>query len=243
MTAGSGLRDLCQGGMPMVVPSVWDLAGAQVALRLGAPAVSVGWCAAPDADRFDPALVFERLKELVGGVAAVVQLPLSVDVEDGFAASPSLVAEHVKALLELGISGITLCDQNENASLMAAKIECIKTAALSAGLDLFVDARTDVFLCQAEDDQARVAEVIRRAAIYERAGADGLYVPGIGEEDELRAVIEAIGLPLDVIFCRGLLPVSTTLSPMALGCLGVKRLTTGAGVEQLLMRRLEALAD
>jgi 2-methylisocitrate lyase-like PEP mutase family enzyme len=243
MNAVSGLRVLHRGGVPLVVPSVWDVAGAQVAARLGAPAVSVGWCSAPDVDRFDQAVVFNRLRELVGRTSAIVNLPISVDVEDGFASSPLSVAEHVRALLEHGISGITLCDGNDDATLMAAKIERIKTAALSAGLDLFIDARTDVFLCHAVDDEARVAEVIRRAAIYESAGADGLYVPGIGEEYELRVVIEAIGLPLDVIFCRGLLPVSTALSPAALGCLGVKRLTTGAGVEQLLMRRLEALAE
>ena len=224
-----------------MVPSVWDIASAVVVARVGALAISVGRPCDSDLPRAP--IVVRELTELVQRVIGAVDLPLSVDIEDGFAASPTTVAQHVRALIDLGVAGITLCDDNEDATLMAAKISRIKSAACSAGLDLFVDARTDVFLCHAADDEARVCEVIRRAAIYEDAGADGLFVPGLGELYELRTIIEAIRLPLDVVFCRGLLPGATALSPSALGCLGVKRLTTGAGVEQLLMRRLEALAN
>ena len=91
-------------------------------------------------------LPFDEVIASVRRIVRVLEVPLSVDVENGYADDPGSVADHVMQLVDLGIAGINIEDGPDAASLLAAKIEAIKDAVVKAGLDLFVNARSDVFL-------------------------------------------------------------------------------------------------
>ncbi len=99
-----------------------------------------------------------------------------------------------------------------------------------------INARTDVDLNQEGKSETWVEETISRAAVYQAAGADGLFVPGITEASSIKAVAEGIKLPLNVMACPGL-PAAKELTK-----LGVRRLSAGAAISQVIWNHAFDLA-
>jgi len=115
-------------------------------------------------------------------------LPLTVDIEDGYSSDPEVVGQLVGQLLEAGVVGINIEDGSDAPELLARKIAACRAAADAAGVKLFINARCDVYLRGlAEPGTPRVAETLRRAAIYQQAGASGLFAPGVTDEGEIAA--------------------------------------------------------
>ena len=162
--------------------------------------------------------------------------PLTVDAEGGYSDDPSRVAETVLALVEAGAAGINLEDGGAPPELLASKIEHIKRAAARRKADVFVNARTDVYLRGLVPAPARVEESLARARRYREAGADGIFVPKVVEPAEIRELAASAGIPLNVLACPGLLPARE------LAGLGVRRLSAGSGIAAVAWGRAAALA-
>jgi 2-methylisocitrate lyase-like PEP mutase family enzyme len=172
-----------------------------------------------------------------------VTVPVSVDAEDGYSDDPAAVPDVVERLIDAGAAGINIEDGTGSPDLLARKIEAIKAAAVRAGADLFVNARTDVVLRNLAPPERSVEEVTRRADLYRQAGCDGLFVPRLADAATIRAVAAAIDpLPLNLMAVPGL-PGAADLK-----ALGVRRLSAGSALAEAvhgLTRRLtsELLAD
>src|SRR5258708_34631283 len=98
-----------------------------------------------------------------------------------------------------GAVGINLEDGSDSPDLLARKIEGVKSALAKRELDLFVNARTDVYLASLVDASNAVEEVLKRATLYLQAGAEGLFVPGVTSLVEIRKISEGTTLPLNVM--------------------------------------------
>ncbi len=170
-------------------------------------------------------------------MARVLTVPLSFDVENGYSDDPRAVAAHVMGLVDLGIAGINIEDGPDQATLLASKIEAIRNVVSRANGDLFINARCDVFLASLVEEPMRVEESIARGTLYARAGADGLFLPGIHAPDHIRAVVGGVNLPLNAMAWPGLADAA------ALGGLGVRRLSAGSGISQVLWARARELAQ
>src|SRR5882757_561322 len=221
----STFRKLHQGPDLLRLANAWDAGSARLAESVGAPAVAttsagVAWSLGYADGGPMPA---GAALAAAHNIARVLSVPLTVDFEDGYSADPSVVAGHIVQLVHSGVAGINIEDGAEAPTVLAAKIEAIKKAAAGAGGDIFVNARTDVYLRGLAPEGARVAEVLARAELYRNAGADGLFVPGICVRDEIGQVVDGAGLPLNVMDWPGL-PVAE------LSALGVRRLSAGAGI-------------
>lgn len=210
----------------LILPNAWDAGSARLFEHAGAKAIAttsagMAWSLGyPDGYR----LPVEEVLHTAALIRAAVRVPVSVDIENGYAGDPS---ELCLKLIALGISGINIEDGGDPVDLLARKIEAIKAAAVTRGYELFVNARTDVYLRNlVASDHA--AEVIRRGGIYQRAGADGLFVPGIGQPAQIAAVVAGVELPINVLATAGL-PDAT-----ALAALGVRRLSAGSALAQWL---------
>jgi 2-methylisocitrate lyase-like PEP mutase family enzyme len=166
----------------------------------------------------------------------VLTVPLSIDIEDGYSDQPDEVAETALRLIDVGVVGINLEDGRKPAALLASKIERIKSAAARRGVDLFVNARTDVFLAGLVEGPKQVAEALARGALYRSAGADGLFVPALMQPAQIRTIVEGIDLPVNVLAWQGL-PGATELAD-----LGIRRLSAGSGISQVLWAQAEKLA-
>jgi 2-methylisocitrate lyase-like PEP mutase family enzyme len=227
MTTVSTFRALHAPGHLLVLPNAWDAASARLVEECGAQAIAttssgVAWAQGhPDGNAMPPSVVVAA----VAAIARVVRVPVSADVEAGYSSDPAAVGELVARVIDAGAVGINLEDGSEPPDRLCAKIEAVKRAATQAGVDVFVNARTDVFLKGLVPGDRAVAETIDRARRYRAAGADGVFVPGLHAADDVRAVAAGIEpAPLNIMAWPGLAGVE------ALRGLGVRRLSAGAAI-------------
>ncbi|HJV62443.1 MAG TPA: isocitrate lyase/phosphoenolpyruvate mutase family protein [Albitalea sp.] len=212
----------------LLLANAWDPGSARLAQHLGARAVAtssaaVAWSLGyPDGDLLPVAL----LPRTVEAIARVLHVPLSVDFEGGYSSDPEAVAQTAEAVIGAGAVGINIEDGSGTPELLCRKIEAVRRVAAARGVRLFINARTDVYLRGLAPAAERVAEALRRGALYRDAGADGLFVPGVVDAQEIARLAQGSPLPLNVM-ARATLPDAATLRR-----LGVRRLSAGASIAE-----------
>lgn len=222
----------------LLLANAWDAGSARLMESLGAQAVAttsagVAWSHGyPDGD----ALPVAALAGTVAAITRVIGIPLTVDAEGGYSDDPAQAAEAIAALLDAGAVGINIEDGAAPPDLLCAKIERIRAVAEQRGVNLFINARTDVYLRGLAPEGGRVGEVLTRAARYREAGASGIFVPGATDGGEIRAIAAGTDLPLNVM-ARPTLPPAAELAK-----LGVRRLSAGSAISQAAWGRAADLA-
>jgi 2-methylisocitrate lyase-like PEP mutase family enzyme len=210
----------------LLLANAWDAGSARLAQAAGARAIAtssaaVAWAHAwPDGD----ALPVELLLQTVRAVAGAVAVPVSADIEGGYSDDPARVAELAGRVIDAGAVGINIEDGAADATLLCAKIAAIRAAAKTRGVDLFINARTDVWLRGLAEPGRRAEEAVRRGALYREAGANGLFVPGVTTEADIAAVVAGAGMPVNVM-ARPNLPELERLR-----ALGVRRFSAGSSI-------------
>nr|BFE62172.1 isocitrate lyase/phosphoenolpyruvate mutase family protein [Dactylosporangium thailandense] len=203
-----GFRELHVPGRPLVLPNVWDVAGARMLAAAGFAAVgttSLGVAASLGLPDGEGASVDETLR-LVGRLASL-PLYVTADLERGSVAAAVAAAE-------AGAVGVNIEDAYGDADEHAALIRAVKAAAPA----LFVNARTDTHWLRAGDAD----EAIRRVRMYRDAGADGVFVPGVTDPRDIERLAAAVDAPLNVLA----LPSGPSVRELAE--LGVARVSTGS---------------
>jgi 2-methylisocitrate lyase-like PEP mutase family enzyme len=204
--AAARLRSLHSGPEPLVLPNVWDGATARWVAEAGFPAIattssgmsaSLGWA---DGERTP----VDEMFSAIGRIARCTELPLTADIESGYGLSPQDV---VKRLLASGAVGCNLEDTDHSAggqtlrdaTAQAERLAAVKHAARSAGVDIVVNARVDVFLRPAGTDASPVEEAVRRGRLYLEAGADCIFPIGVPDEAAIATLVADIRGPINVI--------------------------------------------
>jgi 2-methylisocitrate lyase-like PEP mutase family enzyme len=217
--------------------NAWDAGSARLAQAAGAPAIATssaavawahGW---PDGDQ----LPVELLLQTTRAVAGATDLPVTIDLEGGYSDEPARVGELVSAVLDAGAVGINIEDGNKDPALLCAKIAAARAAAHSRGVDLFINARIDVWLRGLVVPAQRVDETLARAARYREAGANGLFAPGVTDAAEIAALVAGTDMPLNVLAWTGL------PDPDRLLALGVRRLSAGSAISEAMQGVVLAL--
>ncbi|MGN8049126.1 isocitrate lyase/PEP mutase family protein [Curtobacterium sp. 22159] len=213
---------------PLLLANAWDVASARLVESAGAPAIAttsagVAWSLG-HAD--GNALGREEAVAAISRIAGAVTVPVTADIEAGYADDAAGVEHTVDAVLEAGAVGINIEDGALPSAELAARIGAARRAADRAGVPMFVNARTDVYLAGLVAPEQRLAEALQRAHRYLEAGADGVFVPGVGDADTIRALAEAIDGPLNVMVGSG------SLNAAQLSDLGVARVSVGSGMAQ-----------
>lgn len=224
------LRALHVPGRPLVLANAWDAVTARIVEEAGAPAVAttsagLAWAqGVADGDRLerDDALA------AVARITAVVRVPVSADIENGYASDAEGVGDTVRAVLAAGAVGVNIEDAlyGEGAGPLrpvaeqAERVAGARGAADAAGVPLFVNARIDTFLRGA----GGVEETLERAAAFLAAGADGVFVPGVTEPTTVKALVEGIDAPLNILVGPGAPSVGE------LAALGVARISAGSSI-------------
>src|SRR6185369_764495 len=136
-------------------------------------------------------------------IVRVVSVPVTADIEDGFAATPDGVAETIDAVRRLGVAGVNLEDawHGGEAPLRAIDDQCarLRAARRAGGEELFINARIDTYLRGRRD----MAETIERASAYAAAGADGIFVPGVADRATIQALAGSLDRPLNILVGPG----------------------------------------
>lgn len=225
---------LHEGPQLLLLANAWDAGSARLIESLGAPAIAttsagVAWSQGfRDGDALPIELYLAVLERIVGAVS----VPVSADIEGGYADAPALVAANARRVVDAGIVGINIEDGSAAPGRLADKIAAIRAAV---GPGLFINARTDVYLRGLAPDDA-VAATLERAALYRSAGCDGIFVPGITCPGEISAIVAGVDAPLNVM-ARPSLPDAS-----ALAALGVRRLSAGSAISQAVFGLTSQLA-
>lgn len=217
-------------GKPLILFNIWDAGTAKAVADAGATALATGsWSVAAAQGYADgEALPLDFLLRIVERITATCDLPLSVDFETGFADSADGLRDSIERLLASGAIGINFEDQIIGAGLrdaheQADRIALIRETADRHDIPLFINARTDLFL--RESDAGRHAglldEALERAGLYAKAGASGIFLPGLADPDLIKTACDGIDLPVNIMMKPGLPDV-----PSLTG-LGVARISHG----------------
>ncbi|MGX1886661.1 isocitrate lyase/PEP mutase family protein [Streptomyces sp. NPDC055287] len=228
-------RSLHQGPSPLALANAWDAASARLVEDAGALAVAttsagVAWgLGVADGGRLGAGAGLE----LVARVASAVGVPVTADIEGGYADTPDGVAKTIEGVLAAGAVGVNIEDAlhggpgplraaAEQAELLAAA----RDAADALGVPLFINARIDTYLRSVGDPAARLRETLDRAALYIEAGADGVFVPGVTDPGTVAALAAELTVPLNVLAGPGAPSVAE------FGELGVARVSLGSAVAE-----------
>jgi 2-methylisocitrate lyase-like PEP mutase family enzyme len=210
----------------LILPNAWDAASARVIQEAGAQAIATSSAAVAWAHGAADGNVFavSKLVTVIEEIARVVSVPVTCDAESGYSDDLAKVGETIAALIGAGAVGINLEDGKASHELHLKKIEAARSAAERAGVNLYINARTDVYLKKLVPEEQAVAETLRRAAAIKNAGASGLFAPGAVKPNEIAAIAEGAGLPLNLMAWPGL-PKANELKK-----LGVKRLSAATSI-------------
>ena len=230
----------------LVLPNAWDAMSARLVEDAGARAIAttsagISWAQGyPDGQ----GLSRDAMAAAVRVIVRAVSVPVSADVESGYGdGTPADAAATARAVIDAGAVGINLEDApGANGVVLvdveqqAARIAAARAAAVAAGIDLFINARIDVMLRKVGDEGSRFDETVRRARAYVAAGADGVFVPGVGDAETIRQLAGAVGAPLNVIGGPGVPSIPE------LRALGVARVSVGPGLARAVMAQVRAAA-
>lgn len=226
LTLNSQFAALHAGPTPLVIPNAWDAASAVLFAREGATAIatssaSMAWSLGyADGGK----LPRGELLAAIARIQRVIQIPLTVDLEDGYSDAPQSVASLVAEVAALGVAGINLEDGGQAPDLLADKIAASRRVL--GQKTLFINARTDVYLRGLAKGDAATTMVLERAKLYQNAGADGLFVPGMVSVDDTTQVARQTALPLNLMLRSGMPAIA------ALFGVGGRRFTAGSATAQ-----------
>ncbi|MEP0554315.1 MAG: isocitrate lyase/phosphoenolpyruvate mutase family protein, partial [Balneola sp.] len=212
---------------PLLIGNVWDVPSTRTAEKLNFQAIGTSSSAIASILGYNDGeeMEFSELEYFVKRIAVNTNLPLSVDLESGYSRNPKQIFDHIKRLVELGVVGINIEDSvvNEkrvllNATSFAQTLTEIKECLEKESIDLFINVRTDTFILLKENV---IEETKNRIELYQKAGANGIFVPCIERENDIKTIVDSTNLPINVM-CMPDLPDFETLSK-----LGVKRISMG----------------
>lgn len=196
-------------GEPFVFPNPWDAGSARILEGLGFKALattSSGF--ALTQGRRDYGVMLEDVMTHCQSVAGAVDIPVAADLENGFGAAPDDVSATVIAAAETGLAGGSIEDTTRDRAKpifeLSAAIERITAAAEAARAapgGFVLTARADGYL---HHENQTLDDIIERLVAFEKAGADTVFAPGLPNLDALRAVCEAVSVPVNVLVLGGL---------------------------------------
>lgn len=217
--------ELHRPGHPLLLPNPWDVGSARVLAALGYQALattSSGFAAT--LGRPDMTISRDEALAHAAAIAAASDLPVTADLENGFADDPAGVAETVSRAVEIGLAGCSIEDATGRADEpiydAGLATERIAAAVCAAAGRLVVTARAENHL-HARGRADGLADTIGRLQSFQQAGADVLYAPGLTTADDISAVVTSLDRPVNVLA----LPAAPTVAELAE--LGVARISVG----------------
>jgi 2-methylisocitrate lyase-like PEP mutase family enzyme len=214
-------RELHARARLFLMPNAWDVGSARLLAALGFEALATtsqgfAWTMG----KKDQTVTREELVAHVAALAEATELPLSVDSERCYPDDPGGVAETVRMLAEAGAAGFSIEDYDPARALIDDVRRAAERVAIAAGAsgELVLTARCESHLYGAAD----LDDTIARLVAYRDAGADAVYAPGLTDLGQIEAVVEAVGVPVNVLALPAAPPIAQLES------VGVRRVSVGS---------------
>jgi len=206
----NAFRKQHRNGNLLILPNIWDALGARLMTKLGYPSVATASVSTALANGYldGEHIPFSRLLEIVQTISSAVDVPVTVDIERGFAVGLPQLKENIRLLIEHGAVGVNLEDSEAGHNKLYSiieqcrKIEAVRETSIQCGVSLVINARTDVFIISPEDNA--VNQGIERGRSYHSAGADCIYPVTISSYEDITRFVEELAMPLNVLLMKSI---------------------------------------
>ncbi len=228
----------------LILPNVWDVLGARLLEDIGYTAIATASASIafsngyPDGEK----IPFKNLLQTLNQITDSVNLPVTADIESGYAKNDSDFRENIKRILETGIVGINIEDTNHitktlnSVSTQCKKIREIREIANNMDIPLFINARADVMLYDSESDTSKLEKLIYRGLAYKEAGADCFFPIALRKEEDIQQLVTQIKMPVNILAIQGIPDLKT------LNEIGVTRVSVGPGFLKIAIQSMKTFA-
>lgn len=230
----------------LVLANIWDSLGAILLESMQFPAIATASAAIAytNGKHDGEQITFKHLTSILDNIVKSVDLPVTADIESGYAQSEKELATNIKELIELGIIGINIEDTDKSTGQLlpieeqCRKISLIKQVADEKAIPLFINARTDVFIHENNFESYihQLDEAIKRGLAYKKVGAHGLFPIAIKDEITIQKLVKEVQLPLNILTIPGI-PNFKTLKKI-----GVSRISLGPSFLKIAIKAMKNLA-
>ena len=225
-------------GEAFVIPNPWDAGSARVLAALGFEALaSTSSGFAFTLGRLDGGATLEEVVEHTSMLDGATDLPVSVDLENGYGSDPESAARAITRVAEAGAVGGSIEDYDPEGFLYelphaVERVTAAVEAARGLGFPFMLTARAENHI----RDNPDLDDTIARLRAFEDAGADVLYAPGLRSADEIRSVCKAVSKPVNVLALPGLDLAGVVDA-------GARRVSVGGGLTWVAVGAMAAAAQ
>jgi len=213
-----------------IIPNPWDAGTARLLAHMGFEALATTSAgAAFSAGKPDHGVGRDAMLEHVADIAAAVDLPVSGDLENGYADAPRDAAQTIVLAAAAGLVGCSIEDDSGRKedliyeiAFAAERVKAAAEAAHTLSFPFTLTARAENYLHGRTD----LGDTIKRLQTYQEAGADVLYAPGLTRKEDISAVVRSVDRPVNVLAGFGDPPLELA----ALSDLGVRRISVGGSL-------------
>jgi 2-methylisocitrate lyase-like PEP mutase family enzyme len=216
----SRLLELHHASQPLILINAWDAASAAMVEQCGLPAVATSSAAMANSLGFPDGqyLPWEQMLDAVASVCRAVKVPVTADIESGFASNVTALETSITQIIAAGAVGVNLEDvmsanpahqiadsknvDFKNADpvrhgsplfplpMQIARIQAARRAGETQGIHLVINARTDAYWQAGVDPAEALRNTLERGKAYLQAGADCIFIPGLRNPDHIKTVID-----------------------------------------------------
>lgn len=230
----------------LVLPNIWDSLGALLLEDLGYPAIATASASVAFSKGYDDGeqIPFEEVLVILQRIATNVNIPVTADIESGYASDIHGLAENIRQVIDTGIVGINFEDTDKATNTLypidvqCERIRMIRNVSQQFGLPLWINARTDVYVRGQGFDspEAKLEETIKRGIAYKSAGANCFFPLAAQRETDIKAIVDRVQIPVNIILIQGVPRIDI------LKQIGVKRVSLGPGFLKIAIRAMKELA-
>jgi len=229
----------------LVLPNAWDVASARIFEDAGFPAIATTSSGIANSLGYPDGQVIRRdeMLEVVARIVRAVSVPVTADMEAGYGKTPEEMSATARAGVEAGAVGLNLEDAIGEGSgelfeiaAQKEKIHAMVETAKKKGVDLVLNARTDIFLEEVGEPSTRAERTIERLNAYRDAGAACLFAPGVQDAATIERLVRGVRGPLNILGRAGTPPARE------LEKLGVARVSVGGGPMRVTMTAVSRIA-
>ena len=239
-------RAMHSGPGLLLLPNAWDAITARIIVDAGFHAIAttsggVAWALGyPDGE----AAPWDEVVVATARIARSVDVPVTADIESGYGATPDAVGRAIGDIIGAGAVGVNLEDGLRDASPpirsrddMVARIRAAREAGRAAGIEVVINARTDLYIRNIGDEDSRLDEALARGRAYIAAGADCFYPIGLRDPDTIGDLVKMLQAPVNINVRAG------SPSVAELEALGVCRASTATALPLMAMGLVRQLAE
>ncbi|QHW29447.1 isocitrate lyase/phosphoenolpyruvate mutase family protein [Paenibacillus rhizovicinus] len=224
-------KELHDQASTFILPNAWDVNSAKLFEAAGFKALgttSAGISAAlgyTDGEQ----IPFADVLGIASRMIKSLSIPVTVDIEQGYAQDDKTLLQNMNGLIEIGAVGINIEDgfhyldsESEHVFSMVDRIKTIKQHSNRIGEPMFINARVDTYWLKVLSEENRFIHTIEKANSYLAAGADCIFIPSVDDPKLMEQLISRINGPINFLLGKN------TPSQEALTQIGVARLSTGS---------------